>query len=372
MKILFIADKWSNGGVPTVMKTLTRSLLERGIQVHWLFYYKGPVSNPFNDVAKFQVHALGAKRSGDISIVRPFYQLLNNIEPDIIHDHFGGLWSSLVLFSKWRNRAILHYHNEFEVESSSPDDRRTIKETFFKRILLKRYPKIVSVSQHNARTIKKYNPQGNVEAIPNGIDLNVQNSNSRGEKTEKLRIGFLGRLVHEKGVDTLLRSIVNIPQNQVECFIAGDGDPMYINNLEAIKSNNNLNNVHFLGRIDDLESYFKQIDVSYFGSRQEPFGLTILESWLNNKPIIGFYPENGGGPYELLPENDSIGGKLLVKRNEDQLEKLIQDIIENRDIIEKWKSKLDEKLSLYNQESITEKWLKVYKEVNPLLRNVEP
>jgi len=101
----------------------------------------------------------------------------------------------------------------------------------------------------------------------------------------------------------------------------------------------------------------------YFGSRQEPFGLTILESWSYQTPIIGFYPENGGGPYEIFKEGTKSGGHLLASRSSTALSLLIKDIVENRDWIATKTEGIENKLSPFLIETILPKWIELYENI---------
>ena len=56
--------------------------------------------------------------------------------------------------------------------------------------------------------------------------------------------------------------------------------------------------------VKDKKSFFKDVDIFCVPSREEPFGLVILEGFLHSTLVIS---------------SDSEGGKLLIKNNEDGL-----------------------------------------------------
>ena len=358
MKIVFIVDKWSNGGVPTVMETLSHALKTLNHEVTWLFIYQGCSSQKeFNQIE------LNARYSGDPKVLFKIKRILDSINPDIVHDHFGGIWSVGYLYSSWKRVSVLHYHNEYEVVSDSPDDKRTLKEGLFKKILLPRYQKIVAVSSHNAQTIEKNLSNKKVDIIPNSVDLKEQQHVEKSV-SNKLRIGFIGRLVFEKGVDSLIETISLMPKNDnIEVLIAGDGDENYINQLQALVKKFKLNSVRFLGRVNDKTDFFNSIDLMYFGSRQEPFGLTILEAWSHFTPIIGFYPENGGGPYELLKPGTKVGGHLLEGRTSAGLAQLIERISKDMEWVSRHTKGLNERVKQFDTNHIIQKWIRLYSEI---------
>lgn len=359
MKILFVVDRWSNGGVPTVIKTLSLALKAQAHEVVWLFYYRGNTEEK-----EFEQIELNARFSGDPVVLMKLKSIINSINPDIIHDHFGGIWSVGYLFSKWKKRAILHYHNEFDVIESSPDNRRTLKEGFFKSILLQRFRKIVAVSSHNAKTIQNYlKGENRVLIITNSVDLN-KNAIPIKEQTSHLTIGFIGRLVYEKGLDSLFEALALLKNNpNLSLKIAGDGDEKYIKELKSIESRFKLNQIEYVGRIENKAEFFNSIDVMYFGSRQEPFGLTILEAWSYGVPIIGFYPENGGGPYELLKPGTKSGGTLIEGRSSSGLAQLIERVQSDSTWIERHTIQLQEKLTQFGTQKVVSKWIEVYNDI---------
>lgn len=358
MKILFIADRWSNGGVPTVMQQLTDELSKEH-NVVWLFYYTGKPNE--SQIKQYELHA---RFSGDPKAIIALRRLIQDIQPDVIHDHFGGIWSAGYLFTKWSKRAILHYHNEFEPIKESPDDKRTFKEGFFKKILLPRYQKIVCVSAYNARVISSYlKNTDKVTVIPNGVHI-PDESLIKKKANSVFTIGFIGRLVYEKGVDTLLDAISVLKNSEpFEVLIAGDGDPKYIQSLKVKIQKNQLDNVRFLGRVEDKVSFFNAIDVMYFGSRQEPFGLTIIEAWAHQTPVIGFYPENGGGPFEIMPVHDENPGILLEKRDFNALAQLIKKIQADVELLELWQSRSLSKAHAFKMSAISRDWEEVYQRI---------
>jgi glycosyltransferase involved in cell wall biosynthesis len=108
-----------------------------------------------------------------------------------------------------------------------------------------------------------------------------------GVRTDKGEYAlFVGRLVPEKGVDTLLEAWKLI-ENAVPLRIAGDG-PMRAA-LEAQKENAGLGNVLFEGQLsrEKLRAVMKRAALLIFPSEwYEPFGLAIAEAFACGVPVI--------------------------------------------------------------------------------------
>jgi glycosyltransferase involved in cell wall biosynthesis len=108
-----------------------------------------------------------------------------------------------------------------------------------------------------------------------------------GVRTDKGEYAlFVGRLVPEKGIDTLLEAWKLI-ENVVPLRIAGDGPMRAV--LEAQKENAGLGNVLFEGQLsrEKLWSVMKRAAFLIFPSEwYEPFGLAIAEAFACGVPVI--------------------------------------------------------------------------------------
>lgn len=98
---------------------------------------------------------------------------------------------------------------------------------------------------------------------------------------QPLRLLYVGTLSHDKGLDTLLASLVglNVPYHLT---LVGGGRPEYIEQLKDFATQNELmQNLTFVGPIprEQVPSYMHSHDVLVFPSRwPEPYGLSHLEA----------------------------------------------------------------------------------------------
>lgn len=114
--------------------------------------------------------------------------------------------------------------------------------------------------------------------------------------------GFLvagvGRLSAEKGFDLLLAAVKSCPD--VACWLVGEGAEQ--GRLEQLATPH----VTFLGWQADPAPAIAAADVVVVPSREESFGLVILEAWAQKKPVIATACD---GPRALI-QDDCTG--LLV------------------------------------------------------------
>ncbi|MFV0524232.1 MAG: glycosyltransferase [Acidimicrobiales bacterium] len=103
-------------------------------------------------------------------------------------------------------------------------------------------------------------------------------------------IGFLGRIVAEKGLDVLLRAVQRIDDPDLRVLIAGDHDNVaggsIIERLRPLADDR----VTFLGFVsdDELPDLFASLDVFVLPSvnRLEAFGITQVEAMLAGVPVV--------------------------------------------------------------------------------------
>ncbi len=116
---------------------------------------------------------------------------------------------------------------------------------------------------------------------------------------------FAGRLTWQKGPDLLLEAIPGLSQHfrEARFIFAGDGDMR--SHLEGRAKFLGVDRVtRFLGHRNGSEivSLFKAADLVCVPSRNEPFGIVILEAWGAGKPVIATC---NGGPVEFVQHEET-------------------------------------------------------------------
>jgi glycosyltransferase involved in cell wall biosynthesis len=117
-------------------------------------------------------------------------------------------------------------------------------------------------------------------------------------KGDNLKLGFIGRLSYEKGIDTLLQSYEELRKEEsLELIIAGDGP------LRDEVENSSANYLGLLPH-NAVKSFYEKIDVLVVPSIstdfwKEQFGRVIAEAVAHGVPVIG---SSSGAIPEVLAE----------------------------------------------------------------------
>ncbi|HEX2258453.1 MAG TPA: glycosyltransferase family 4 protein [Actinomycetota bacterium] len=152
-------------------------------------------------------------------------------------------------------------------------------------------------------------PDWKVETIYNGVSIDAYNGwiPDAGEIRQSYGIGptdptvlFAGRMAYQKGPDLLVEAIPMVLHHhpQTKFVFAGDGHMKGHCEARAYQ----LGAAHactFLGQRGGIEltNLFKISDAVCVPSRNEPFGITVLEAWSAGKPVVA---SSSGGPGEFV------------------------------------------------------------------------
>lgn len=141
---------------------------------------------------------------------------------------------------------------------------------------------------------------------------------------------FVGRLAVQKGPDLLLDAIPMVLQARGDAKFVFVGDGHMKAHLEAEAHRRGIAHaVHFAGSVKSgtshLKALFKSCDAVVVPSRNEPFGIVVLEAWAAGKPVVA---TTCGGPRDFVtPDKDGY----LVDPNPGSIAWGICKICENFD-----------------------------------------
>ncbi|HYA60772.1 MAG TPA: glycosyltransferase family 4 protein [Candidatus Acidoferrum sp.] len=136
---------------------------------------------------------------------------------------------------------------------------------------------IIAVSKNTKKDLNRF--VKNVTVIPNGVDLGLINSIKPSEKMYDVL--FVGRLIPEKNVDILLRSM---PENKSLAIIGeGPEKEKLVSLSKELRTN-----VTFKSGLpyEELIGLMKSAEVLVLPSSREGFGIVALESLASGTPVI--------------------------------------------------------------------------------------
>ncbi len=151
-------------------------------------------------------------------------------------------------------------------------------------------------------------PHDKIDVVYNGINYHHYDGWLQpGDVKRQYGIGpmepmilFTGRMVYQKGPDLLLESIPMLLRNFDNAKFVFVGDGNMRSGLEDQARQMGISHAtRFLGHRNgwQLTDLFKACDCVCVPSRNEPFGIVILEAWAAGKPVVA---SMNGGPSEII------------------------------------------------------------------------
>ena len=149
-------------------------------------------------------------------------------------------------------------------------------------------------------------PAERVHYVPNFVDATNTDPEDRVAHDTPLDAPLLlalGRFHANKGFDTLLRALVDLPDTYL--WLAGEG-PEQKALVDLAHELDVLSRTRFLSWRPDPAPLFAAADAVVVPSRKEPLGNVVIEAWARAKPVVASLSE---GPRQLI---DTGRNGLLV------------------------------------------------------------
>lgn len=154
-----------------------------------------------------------------------------------------------------------------------------------------------------------------IHLIPNGVRVNALVSKVRGQVTE---IGFIGRLIPEKGADRL-PDLARRLSGGVTLHVAGDG--LLRHTLEGLA------NVVLHGWVEDgISEFLAGLQVLVLPSRKEGLPYALLEAMERAVPAVAM---GVGGLRDVI--SDRVDGRLVPEGDLPAMSGALAELIDNPD-----------------------------------------
>lgn len=265
-KIIHIVPRNINSGPVNVAKDICIGLIQGG----------------------FESEVFSLRNQNGNNIITSFYSLYKikkAYKNTIFHSH--GIIPdivcyilSLLLDFKWIS--TVHIDPEEDLKFIYPRSYKLI--CFFWLLILKRANKVVFLTEYISNKQKLHN-----KTFIHNSRYIVHDMSTR--KINKKVIGFCGALIERKNIRLLVESFEQM--SKYNLLVAGDG-PLY---KSLTKKVNKTNNIKLLGHLDDLTSFWNDIDILILPSFAEGLPLVAIEALSKNIPLILINLDNYRGVF---------------------------------------------------------------------------
>ena len=225
-----------------------------------------------------------------------------------------------------------------------------------------RSPIAIAGNQEAAKVLRRKGYTGEIAVIPQfGVDPDVfaPAHDKWINQQDGLRIGYAGGLVHEKGVDLLLRACATLTP-RAHVLLAGDGEER--TSLETLAQELGITErVTFLGRQASgaMAAFYNSLDLLVLPSRtlpnwKEQFGRVLIEAMACQVPVVG--SDSGEIPH-VVGDGGLIFAEGDIQALGSCLQRLAEDASERKRLGEQGRQRV---LAHYTMRHIAQQTFAVY------------
>ncbi|MBF0298775.1 MAG: glycosyltransferase family 4 protein [Oligoflexia bacterium] len=358
-------------GLSILAKNLAENLVKRGYKVTVLTTkYNNKLSNKENieGVEVKRVPVLFSLGKGVFAPTLWIQTIKLSLTHDVVNFHLPMADTALAALFIAKRKLVTQYHCDLNLGTGLISRFILLISFMLMNIILKRSKHIVVLTKDYFEHCKFKKYIHKAVAIYPPIDhkrWSIVNFNNINIHSSFFKIGFVGRIVEEKGLQYLFESIPHIikhdPKWKFKIIIAGE-----LNKVAGGSIYNKLipytqkypEHISFIGYLsnDDLLKFYNEIDLLVLPSVDplEAFGMVQLEAMLCGTPVVA---SNMPGVREVVRKT-SFGALATPK---DALD-LANKIIYSRDNMSKFKQNYsrEDLLSLFDFEKELDKYEKLF------------
>ena len=250
-----------------------------------------------------------------------------------------GFTAFFVAYGDSRNK--VHWlHSEYKEKNSNSNYNRMFKK------ILPEFDSIVAVSKGVEDQFNSiYHLEGKTEVVRNivspAVILEKASVDIEGVfNSDDINVVLVGRCHSDKGYDRFLNVVNELNEkdllDSLKFHIIGDG-PEKHRLCEYVRFHKLQDRVVFHGRLDNPYQYIKQADCLMLPSRNESFGLVIVEAQILGTPVIA---TDNAATREIVAHNKDgvivtnskkgIREGILIAKNRDKLKIYKENLAEYR------------------------------------------
>lgn len=299
---------------------------------------------------------------------------LNKFQPDIIHIHEEP-WSISAFQTIILSKFFLRKNKpKIIIDSAAINTKKILGFKSLENYVSRNCDVIFARNAECEMVLRERGCKNPIYHLYNGVDEDLFFSLDNNNKIEQLKekysiphekkiIGFVGRMIHEKGIFDFLSAIKMLEKREYDDkhFIMVGNGPEKENVVKYIQENDLNNHITVLNKVPSLKmpEIMNIIDLlilpSYSTAQwKEQFGRVLIEAMSCGKAVIG---SNSGG----IPEVIGNKGYIFPEKNPEEIRSLICSITKEESLIEAKKFGKERVSSFFSWAAISKHYIRVLK-----------
>lgn len=233
-------------------------------------------------------------------------KIIDSKNINVIHMHWAKDLALAALAKKFsRTNPILVYTRQMQITRSKDD--------YYHRFIYKQVNYFVSITEKLSELARKFLSESDREKVrtlyygvkqPESFLSATEIRNLRAQAgfgEDEFVVGLFGRIEEQKGQYLLINAIARLQQQgeQVNGLIVGHAmEQSYLGVLkQEVKDKGIVDNICFMDFVENPQDWMQACDVVVLATREETFGLVLVEAMHAGVPVIG---TNSGGVPEII------------------------------------------------------------------------
>lgn len=372
MKILNISSSGGIGGREMQVITLSEGLRAKNCEVRLLTAKNTWLDKNANS-SGFVNYNLPMKKYIDLYSIFKMGKILREFKPDVVHLYFiTDIWLVVPAVKFFYPKAKIFLLRSMQSANMKDFARTILFNALDKIIVISDFLKYDFASKTRIKDNK-------IETIYVGVDLakfdsSINNTNvlrrDYNLNSDDIIIGLVGRIDTGKGQDKLIYAAKDIIRNlktkkpeiinKLKFFIVGSSEKgagiEYENKMKKLVKDFGLSdNFIFTGFREDIPLVMNSLDIGVFPSKDEAFGLVVIEAMAMRKAVVGF--KRGAFPEIIINNENGFIVEYDSKFLADAILELILDENKRKIFGENGRKLVETK---FNLETTIQKFLELY------------
>lgn len=307
----------------------------------------------------------------DLRTMRELWRVLKELKPDILHTHNPkpGVYGRVL----GRLAGVPIVINTVHGLYASPDS------SILKRVIVYSLEAIASrfsnveliQNPEDFELLKRLRivPAERLRLLGNGVNLDRFNPRSAEKSRKRIRdelgltddevaIGFVGRLVAEKGIDELVAA-AEILGSRATVLVAGPDDLSKSDAVTAeVVERGRAAGIRFVGMREDIDAFYGALDVFVLPSYREGFPRAAMEAAASGLPLV---VSNIRGCRQVV--TDGLNGRLVPVGDAQALALALRELVESEDLrIEMGRASAERAEREFDEDAVVDIVMRTYSE----------
>ena len=305
--------------------------------------------------------------------VKRLWKEIADFKPDIIHimeEPFSFAAAEFMLLAKIavpECKVVLFSFENIDFPQRFPYSK-------LQNFNLKNADAMVVVPEEGVKLWKNRGFRNDIFHIPVGIDTELFHRVSADKMLESLKsvgiergntfkIGYVGRIAKEKGIDALIEAVDKLREKGKQCFLYIVGSGNYTDILtKKVATTGIKDQVKFMTALkqEELPAFYSLMDILVLPSHttqswKEQFGRVLVEAMVCEVPVIG----SSSGE---IPNVISDVGLVFPEGDEKALSNCIERLMDDEALREEFALKGKERvITHYSWKAVAKEYIKMYK-----------